>query len=102
MRDVVLVGHDIRSDISLIKNIGFHVEDGMFLEIVDTQDVHQHLRMKTQQAGLRSVLNDLEIEHSFLHNGGNDAVYTLQALVRLVVKIRQDSLRREAMRIRPG
>ncbi|CAK7218664.1 hypothetical protein SBRCBS47491_003584 [Sporothrix bragantina] len=101
-RHVVLIGHDIKSDISLVKNIGFHVTDDMFLEIVDTQDFHQHLRMSAQQAGLKFVLTDLEIEHYFLHNGGNDAVYTLQAMVRLVVKKRQDSLRRHQERLLPG
>ncbi|CAK7230227.1 ATP-dependent DNA helicase yku80 [Sporothrix curviconia] len=101
-RHVVLVGHDIRSDISLLKNIGLHVTDDMFLEIVDTQDFHQHLRMSAQQAGLKFVLADLEIEHYFLHNGGNDAVYTLQAMIRLAVKKRQDSLRRHQERLLPG
>lgn len=101
-RLVVLVGHDIQNDINLIKNVGFHVTEDMFLDIVDTQDFYQHLRMSSQQAGLKSVLDDLEIEHVFLHNGGNDAVYTLQAMIRLVIKKRQDSLRRYQESLLPG
>ncbi|KJR87862.1 QDE-2-interacting protein [Sporothrix schenckii 1099-18] len=101
-RNVVLVGHDIKSDISLIKNIGFHMTDGIFLEVVDTQYFHQHLRMKNQQTGLKGVLADLDIDNYFLHNGGNDAVYTLQAMVRIVVEKREASLRRHAERLRPG
>ncbi|CAK7202642.1 hypothetical protein SEUCBS139899_005368 [Sporothrix eucalyptigena] len=101
-RKVVLVGHDIKSDISLIKNIGFHVTDDMFLDIVDTQDFYQHLRMKAHQASLKFILTDLEIEHTFLHNGGNDAVYTLQAMVRIALKKRQDSIRRHLEKLQPG
>lgn len=95
------MGHDIKSDISLVRNVGFHVKDGMFLEIVDTQYLHQHYRMLGQQMGLKGVLNDLEIEHCFLHNGGNDAVYTLQAMVSLIITKRQDSLRRQNERLQP-
>ncbi|KAL1911262.1 hypothetical protein Sste5344_003066 [Sporothrix stenoceras] len=101
-RNVVLVGHDIKSDIALVKNIGFHVTDDMFMDIVDTQFIHQYLHMKSQQASLKSVLTDLEIEHYFLHNGGNDAMYTLQAMVRIVVLKREASLRRHGERMRPG
>ena len=101
-RHVVLVGHDIKSDISMVKNIGFHMTNDMFLDIVDTQYFHQHLRMRNLQAGLKAVLTELEIEHYFLHNGGNDAVYTLQAMVRIVVEKREASLRRQSERMRPG
>ncbi len=94
-RKVILVGHGVNSDINLVKHIGFVVRDDMFLEIVDTQDIHRHYRMRAQQAGLKAVLDDLEIEHSFLHNGGNDAVYTLQAMLAIVLKKRVDSIRRE-------
>ena len=102
LRKVVLLGHDTKSDIALVENVGFFVKDEMFLEVLDTQDIHQHFRMRSQQMGLRGVLNDLEIEHSFLHNGGNDAVYTLQAMISLVVKKRQESLRRQTERLQPG
>lgn len=101
-RKVVLVGHDIKSDISLVKNIGFHVTDDMFVDIVDTQFFHQHLHMKTQQSGLKYVLTDLGIKHYFLHNGGNDAMYTLQAMIRTVFAKREASLRRQSERVRPG
>ncbi|OAA58538.1 ku family DNA-binding protein [Niveomyces insectorum RCEF 264] len=100
LRKVVLVGHDINSDISLVKNVGFDVHNKEFLEILDTQDLHQHFQMRQQQSSLRGLLNDLEIEHNFLHNGGNDAVYTLQAMVSLIVSKRQASLRRQNERLR--
>lgn len=101
-RQVVLVGHSIRSDLTLVKNVGFKVDmDAKFLEIVDTQDMHRHLHMLPQQVGLGRLLSDLDIDNSFLHNGGNDAVYTLQAMLSLAVLQREASLRRHHERLQP-
>ncbi|EFX00434.1 qde-2-interacting protein [Grosmannia clavigera kw1407] len=49
-RQVVLVGHGISSDLEFVKHVGFDIaRDAKFLEIVDTQDMHRHLRMLPQQ-----------------------------------------------------
>ena len=89
----MLVGHDIAQDIEHIKKIGYDVhENTQIIDIVDTMHIHQHLRRWTNPSALGNVLFSLELPHKNLHNGGNDAVYTLQALIGLAVKTREKSL----------
>jgi hypothetical protein len=57
-------------------------------EVVDTREMHQYLVRSNDSASLATVLNYVGIAYSNLHNAGNDAVYTLQAMVGLAVKKR--------------
>jgi DNA polymerase III alpha subunit (gram-positive type) len=91
-RPVVLVGHDIQQDINYIKILGLNLCDNdHLLEIVDTKNIHQHIGRLMNGAALGKILRELNIPHTHLHNAGNDAVYTLQALLGLVVKKRKSS-----------
>lgn len=92
-RSVVLVGHDIDNDISSLKLLGYNVhKNAQLREIVDTCRIHQHLARKINPTALGTVLMELAIRYKFLHNAGNDAVYTLQAMIGLAVKKRQQSV----------
>jgi DNA polymerase III epsilon subunit-like protein len=55
-------------------------------EIIDTREMHQYLVRSNDSASLATVLNYVGIDYRHLHNAGNDAVYTLQAMVGLAVK----------------
>ncbi|AEO69387.1 uncharacterized protein THITE_2119734 [Thermothielavioides terrestris NRRL 8126] len=92
-RPVVLVFHEASSDIKYLKLVGYHVGDAKnVLEVVDTCKMHQYLIQSNNQSSLGAVLTYLDIPHRHLHNAGNDAVYTLQAMIGLAVKKRQMSL----------
>lgn len=92
-RSVVIVGHDVKQDIDYLGSLGFDVyEMGHLLEIVDNQKLHQHRRKFYNGQSLSAILAGLEIPYRFLHNAGNDAVYTLQSLLRLGVLKREESL----------
>lgn len=94
-RPVVLVFHDSASDIKYLETIRYDVTEGKnILEIVDTRDMHQHGVKANNPAGLERVLAELNIPSRFLHNAGNDAVYTMQAMIGLAFKMRQKSLER--------
>lgn len=57
-------------------------------EALDTATLHKVL-MKDQNArSLVNILYDLDITGYFLHNAGNDARYTLEALIAMTVKSR--------------
>ncbi|ROW17571.1 hypothetical protein VPNG_00779 [Cytospora leucostoma] len=93
LRKVVLVGHDVNQDIALLDSIDFDVyEMRNLLEVVDNQKLHQHRHRFYNGQGLSAVLAGLDIAYMYLHNAGNDAVYTLQSLLRLAVLKRQESL----------
>lgn len=95
LRKVVLVGHDVNHDIALLESFDFDVyEMSNLLEVVDNQKLHQHRNRFYNGQALSTVLNNLDIPYTFLHNAGNDAVHTLQSLLRLAVLKRQESLLR--------
>jgi hypothetical protein len=79
---IMLVGHDLKSDTDYLKKLGFtpsHVA-GNF----DTQRLARI--SKKSPPGLAKLLAALSINATNLHNAGNDAAYTLQALVGVAVQ----------------
>ena len=85
-RDIIIVGHAVQSDMQYLNKMGVNPMAAQnFLKNVDTKDLHQHWTRSSNGRKLDYVLDDLEISHSYLHNAGNDAAYTLQAMLALAV-----------------
>lgn len=81
-RRFVLVGHDVEQDINYLCKIDFDVKHEMDrVGTVDSQVLHQALSGSDAGRSLSTVLDDLQFEHSYLHNAGNDAVHTLRAAI---------------------
>ena len=86
-RKLVLVGHSTDADVAYLKSIGFDIGTNKnFVDVIDTARFHQFARRSRQPRGLRNVLHDLDISAWNLHNAGNDAAYTLQAMIGLVLR----------------
>ncbi|KAK1585988.1 QDE-2-interacting protein [Colletotrichum navitas] len=96
-RNVVLLGHDLRSDIGYLErmNVELWGIGGVMSRTLDTKDMYQAWRQETQGRSLAAVLTDLGIPHSNLHNAGNDAAYTMQAMLGLAVAARVDKGQRK-------
>jgi DNA polymerase III alpha subunit (gram-positive type) len=102
---VVLTGHDVGQDIRYLQKIGYNVENmsNLHKPNVDTQNLYRALQRKKLQnsnttqinnaVGLSSILEEYDIPPFGLHNAGNDATYTLQAMLAMVIG---DSAGREA------
>lgn len=92
-RNLIFVGHDPNQDISYLHKLGYNpLNLSNLIEVpIDTKQLHQHWKRDTQGTSLGRILAELDIIGWKLHNGGNDAVYTMQALVALCV--REASLR---------
>ncbi|KAJ5835047.1 hypothetical protein N7447_001073 [Penicillium robsamsonii] len=92
-RTVILVGLDLHGDISHLQRAGskvFNNLDGPSSVVRETLDVAELYRVDTgesQKRGLRALLGILNILCADLHNGGNDAYFTLHALVRLMLRV---------------
>jgi DNA polymerase III alpha subunit (gram-positive type) len=86
-RQIVFVAHDIRADIKYLSNVGFEVLalTGL-VEQLDTKEIHQAWKESDQGKSLRHILNDLFIQSKHLHNAGNDAVFTLRALIGVAIE----------------
>lgn len=92
-RPVVLVFHEAAADIKFLRLLAYHVESAQnVIEVADTREMHQYLVRSNDSASLATVLAQLGIPYRHLHNAGNDAVYTLQAMIGLAVKKRLVSL----------
>ncbi|KAB5570225.1 hypothetical protein GE09DRAFT_1271130 [Coniochaeta sp. 2T2.1] len=94
-RPVVLVFHDQDADLKYLESLDYDIEGAKnVLEIVDTRDSHQHGVKAMNPASLERVLDELKIPSRFLHNAGNDAVYTMRAMIGLAFKQRVKSIER--------
>jgi len=56
--------------------------------VLDTAALHRVLKKESQNRSLANVLADLGRSRWNFHNAGNDARYTLEALVALVIQAR--------------
>lgn len=108
-RNIILVGHDVQSDIRYLRNLGCAVfqpgavggqstHDGArkttkpnqptFVDTMDTNTLFQVLKREENHRALSVVLMGVGIVGWHLHNAGNDARYTLEAMVRMILASR--------------
>ncbi|RKF75378.1 putative qde-2-interacting protein [Golovinomyces cichoracearum] len=99
-RKIVLVGHDIKSDIRFLKTVNFDVYGLQNLhEIVDSALMFRVLKRDMNTRSLGSILADVGIIGWNLHNAGNDAVYTLQAVIAIAIKHLEERQRQKETNI---
>ena len=66
---MILVGHNIRSDISYLRSIGYDVGNlGNVLEAIDTIDLWRAWKHEQQATKLGNVLLELDVAAYHLHN----------------------------------
>jgi hypothetical protein len=58
--------------------------------------MYRAFRRESQPRNLGSILADLDIAGWDLHNGGNDAVYTLQAMVGIALRAKLEKQDKES------
>ncbi|KAK3723563.1 hypothetical protein LTR37_001815 [Vermiconidia calcicola] len=96
-RNLVLVGHDLSQDVNYLKQIGFNVANcGNIIDTVDTAALFRIYTKDPTARSLGSILYDFEFTGWNLHNAGNDAVYTLWAMLAICVKDASESGSAEA------
>ncbi|KAF4554332.1 Hypothetical protein D9617_4g000850 [Elsinoe fawcettii] len=81
-RRVVVVVHDRAAEERLLDRFDGKVFKGA--RVVYTADTQVLADKEGRKRGLGKVLEVLDLEGEDVHNAGNDAVYTLQAMVRMV------------------
>ncbi|KAJ9232271.1 hypothetical protein DTO271D3_4338 [Paecilomyces variotii] len=106
-RNIVFLGHDTQTDIKYLRTLGStlfaddpespespakegdeKVVQPSFLEALDTATLFRVLKRDTNPRSLGQVLLDLGITGWNLHNAGNDARYTVEAMIGIVLKSR--------------
>lgn len=91
-RKVVLVGHDTQTDLDYLKRLGLYAQSlpGV-VDCLDSASLYRTWKQDPQIMSLGKVLADFDIIGWNLHNAGNDAVYTIQAM--LAVCVRESTIR---------
>ncbi|OAX84461.1 hypothetical protein ACJ72_01161 [Emergomyces africanus] len=105
-RNLILVGHDTAMDLNYLRRLGCKSfiststssgnhsptqklsERPHFLETLDTSILFRVLKRETETTSLGKILADLGITGWNLHNGGNDARYTMEAMIAITLKSR--------------
>jgi len=68
-RNLILVGHDIKTDIDYLRDLGYDVSNlSNLLEAIDTADLYRALKQEQQPRNLGQVLLDLGLTGWNLHN----------------------------------
>ncbi|KGO63960.1 hypothetical protein PITC_013280 [Penicillium italicum] len=92
-RTVILVGLDLHGDIAHLQSAGSQVfvnlnqTSSVIRETIDVAELYRINAGENQNRGLQALLGLLNILSPDLHNAGNDAYYTLHALVRLMLRV---------------
>lgn len=104
-RNLIFVGHEGSMDIAYLRSLGctsiFAPQTGdgqskntkleladMFIDQLDTNVLYRSLTRDFNGTSLGRVLCSLGVNGWFLHNAGNDAHYTMQALIGLALESR--------------
>lgn len=92
-RTLILVGINLHNDLSRLqeKECQVFVDLGgpssIIREVIDVAELYRIEHGEVQVRGLQALLGLLHVLSRNLHNAGNDANYTMQALVRLMLQV---------------
>lgn len=79
--------HEMREDYDIMKRLGYDFENKQDIQIIDTQLCYKrYFRPKNSLPNgekLENLLDSFKIQAKHLHNGGNDAKYTLMLLLKM-------------------
>ncbi|KAI1116002.1 hypothetical protein F5Y14DRAFT_97950 [Nemania sp. NC0429] len=86
-RPVIIVGHDVGRDLDYLIKIGYnHWDVPQIVDEIDTRGMFQREERNLDGRGLSTMCASLGISGHNYHNAGNDAVYTLQAMIAMAIK----------------
>jgi hypothetical protein len=85
-RNLVIVGHDLGQDVNYCRKIGFDIFNrGNIYDRLDTSSMYRAYQNDPNATSLGRILYDFDLVGWHLHNAGNDAVYTIQAMLAICV-----------------
>ncbi|GAB7338164.1 hypothetical protein MBLNU457_4514t2 [Dothideomycetes sp. NU457] len=87
-RDIVLLSHGLSNDIKFLTSIDIPPTSPVVVN-AKKADTQRLCSTKKNLRSLKKYLDALGIEHKNLHNAGNDAALTLQALLTMAVVERE-------------
>jgi hypothetical protein len=99
-RNIVFVGHDTKQDVNYLRDLGY--DPSNLSNLIDFQDTATMFCATTGEKntrGLSHIMFRLELEAWNTHNAGNDAVYTMQAMLGICI---EDAAKKSGVRDEDG
>ena len=86
-RNIIYLGHSTQGDTTYLQQLGFNpLELTNIVETLDSAKLYRVWHRDMQATKLGNILYDFDIPGFSLHNAGNDAVYTVQAMLAILVR----------------
>lgn len=85
-RNIVFLGHDTKQDVAYLRKLGYDPDNLANLKYQDTAAMWRAITGEQSTRGLAHVMYALELESWNTHNAGNDAVYTVHAMIGMCIK----------------
>lgn len=86
-RNIIFLGHDTLGDVRYLQDLGFDpLKVDNLLEALDTAVMYRVWRREQNPTALGRILHGFDIAGYNLHNAGNDAVFTVQAMLGICVR----------------
>ncbi|KAI3344110.1 hypothetical protein F4824DRAFT_507909 [Ustulina deusta] len=86
-RPVIIVGHEIEQDLKYLMRIDYNPWCvSQIVDEVDTKGMFQRMERNPNGRSLAMMCGELGIPGDNYHNAGNDAVYTLRAMISMAIK----------------
>ncbi|KAG9648038.1 hypothetical protein KCU71_g7697, partial [Aureobasidium melanogenum] len=86
-RNIIFLGHDTKQDIAYLRKLGYDPNNlANLIEFQDTATMWRAVTGEQSTRGLAHIMYALELESWNTHNAGNDAVYTVHAMIGICIK----------------
>ncbi|KAH0016262.1 hypothetical protein KCU78_g7920, partial [Aureobasidium melanogenum] len=86
-RNIIFLGHDTKQDIAYLRKLGYDPDNlANLIEFQDTAAMWRAVTGEQSTRGLAHIMYALELESWNTHNAGNDAVYTIHAMIGICIK----------------
>lgn len=86
-RNLIFLGHDTSGDIQYLQKLGYDAtKTENIIEALDTAVMYQVWRRESQPTRLTKILDSFDLDGFYAHNAGNDAVFTVQAMLAICVR----------------
>ncbi|KAI2642644.1 hypothetical protein GGS21DRAFT_184121 [Xylaria nigripes] len=86
-KPAIMVGHGLQNDLSYLLMIDYNPWSvPHIIDEIDTKDMFQRMERSPQGRGLSKVCAEMGIDGHHYHNAGNDAAYTLQAMIAMAIE----------------
>jgi hypothetical protein len=85
-RNIIFLGHDTKQDIAYLRKLGYDPSNLANIDFQDTVAMWRAVTGERSARGLAHILYALELASWNTHNAGNDAVYTVHAMIGICIE----------------